>query len=194
MDTRWCHPRGAPAAESSSTQTRGCHLPRARVAQRVPVPRCPSPGSRMLAPRVAQAVVAVRLKESRCLWDTSSIALQQWLLQPGSRQEWAVQALPPGHRPSLCGDASAHTLHFRIRPPGKDGPRRVLSPLPPPRSSGAGAGTRDSPGRWMGGIAFPPLVISPRSGKAQQFRPGKLCAIPQKKWINKWGSSMSFLP
>lgn len=41
-----------------------------------------------------------------------------------------------------------------------------------------------------GGAGSPPPVISPCSGKASQFLPGKLCAIPQKSGLNKWGSSM----
>lgn len=38
-----------------------------------------------------------------------------------------------------------------------------------------------------GGAGFPQLIISPCSGKAERFLPGKLCAIPQKSGLNKWG-------
>lgn len=93
-----------------------------------------------------------------------------------ARQEQAVQGPPPGHQSSFWGGlkafplvaASTQMFHIHIYLPD-DGLRHILSlwaSWPLPRSSPAACGTRDSPGRWMGGIASLQLVISPRSGKA----------------------------
>lgn len=81
-------------------------------------------------------------------------------------------------------------------------PGRCASPRYPPARRG-GRGHVPAPGavtvvtggrrdprltREMdGGAGFPQLVISPCSGKAERFLPGKLCAIPQKSGLNKWG-------
>lgn len=152
-----CHPRGAPAVGSTARRGGAATSPGLAL-------QCPSLGSWTHAPWVTQVVI---LPCHRC----GSVS-------PAVRGAHPAFSSPPklqpgsGHQPSFW----AGFLWWLSRPsasllPSKDQGRPrarsvTVGVLASAKVMPGGCGTRDSPGRWMGGIAFPQLAISPHSGKA----------------------------
>lgn len=123
------------------------------------------------------------LRQFQRLLCTLSIAFLRWftpepVAAPAwfqlARQEQAVQGLPWAPVillgrlrivSSIVG-ASTHMPQLHVHLPGEDGLRHILSPAATARVVTGGRGDWRLAWEMDGGIAFPQLVISPRSGRA----------------------------
>lgn len=123
--------------------------------------------------RVAQTVSAFAVyTQHRFRLPPEPVAAPAWFQL--ARQEQAVQGLPWAPVvllgrfrivSSIVG-ASTHMPQLHVHLPGEDGLRHVLSPAATARVVTGGRGDWRLAWEMDGGIAFPQLVISPRSGRA----------------------------
>lgn len=168
-----------PGAQPQDDGTRPCPAassPRAICFRELNPRALGNAGCFSAAPRpehVAQTVSAfVVYTQHRFRLTPEPVAAPAWFQL--ARQEQAVQGLPWASVvllgrfrivSSIVG-ASTHMPQLHVHLPGEDGLRRILSPAATARVVTGGRGDWRLAWEMDGGIAFPQLVISPRSGRA----------------------------